>query len=109
MNTKLDPNDDPKSVNYSSIQSAPWLTKHIASILGLIALCCSFILFFTLIYAPLDVEKKDIVIYILGVLSAIDTQIFSFYFGSSKDSQIKNRMIQQQMVTPNKGEITDEA
>jgi len=35
-------------------------------------------------------ENEQIIIYILGVLSAIDTQIFSFYFGSSHGSQQKD-------------------
>jgi hypothetical protein len=33
---------------------------------------------------------KDVALYILGVLSAISTQIFSYYFGSSKGSSEKN-------------------
>jgi hypothetical protein len=92
-----DPNDDPTSRQYLSLHSAPWLTKHIASLLALFALFLTFGLFFCLIYLPLDGTKKDIAIYILGVLSAIISQIFSFYFGSSKDSEVKNRLIHSQM------------
>lgn len=97
MQDKLHPDDDPSSSEYMSISSAPWLTKHVASILALSTLILSFSLFFILIFYPLQQEKKDIVIYILGVLSAIDTQIFSFYFGSSKESEAKSRMIHHQM------------
>jgi hypothetical protein len=39
--------------------------------------------------------QKDIVIYILGVLSAIVTQIFSYYFGSSKGSEAKTETLNQ--------------
>ncbi|MDD5649821.1 MAG: hypothetical protein PHF86_05275 [Candidatus Nanoarchaeia archaeon] len=94
---KYDPNDDPTSKEYLSLHSAPWLTKHVASLLAIFALFLTFGLFFILIYFPLDPAKKDIAIYILGVLSAIITQIFSFYFGSSKDSEVKNRMLHRQM------------
>jgi hypothetical protein len=94
---EIHPNDNPKSPVYLSLHSAPWLTKHIASLLALFTLFLSFALFFILIFYPLQSEKKDIVIYILGVLSAIDTQIFSFYFGSSKDSEVKNRMLHHQL------------
>lgn len=94
---KYDANDDPTSKQYLSLHSAPWLTKHVASLLAIFALFLTFGLFFVLIYFPLDDSKKDIVIYILGVLSAILTQIFSFYFGSSKDSEVKNRLIHSQM------------
>jgi hypothetical protein len=98
-NERLDllPNDDPMSSEYMSLTSAPWLTKHVASILAISTLLLSFVLFFIVIYYPLGQDKKDIVIYILGVLSAIDTQIFSFYFGSSKESEAKNRIIHHQM------------
>jgi len=91
------PDDNPKSPTYLSMHSAPWLTKHVASLLALFTSFLSFALFFILIFYPLQSEKKDIVIYILGVLSAIDSQIFSFYFGSSKDSEVKNRMIHHQL------------
>jgi len=94
---KYDPNDDPASKQYLSLHSAPWLTKHVASLLAIFALFLTFGLFFILIYFPLDAAKKDIAIYILGVLSAVITQIFSFYFGSSKDSEVKNRMLHSQM------------
>ena len=98
---KLDPNDDPRTSQYYSPSSAPWLTKHIASLLALITIVLSFVLFFILIFYPLESEKKDIVIYILGVLSAIDTQICSFYYGSSKESETKNRMIHGQLQNKN--------
>jgi hypothetical protein len=97
-----DPNDDPKSHQYLSLHSAPWLTKHIASLLALFALFLTFALFFVLIFLPLDPGKKDVIIYILGVLSAIVTQVFQFYFGSSKDSEVKNRMIHKHMNGNNK-------
>jgi hypothetical protein len=96
---KLHPDDDPTSKEYIYLSAAPWLTKHIASLLAITTLVLSFALFIILIFFPLDPEKKDIVIYILGVLSAIDTQIFSFYFGSSKESEIKNRMLHQKMTS----------
>lgn len=71
-------NDDPTSQEYVNPYSAPWLTKHVSSLLALCTVILSFVMFFILIFYHLDPEKKDIIIYILGVLSAIDTQIFSF-------------------------------
>ena len=38
-------------------------------------------------------EAKDILIYILGVLSAAVTQILSYYFGSSQGSKDKSAEI----------------
>jgi hypothetical protein len=40
-------------------------------------------------------KAKDIIIYVLGVLSAIITQVFSFYFGSSQGSVDKSRAIER--------------
>jgi len=79
---------------YYDANTAPWLTKHVASILAVSTVALSFVLFYVLVFVSVGADKKDIIIYILGVLSAIDTQIFSYYFGSSKGSDIKNRMIQ---------------
>ncbi|MDD5650191.1 MAG: hypothetical protein PHF86_07245 [Candidatus Nanoarchaeia archaeon] len=91
--SQYDANDDPNSEQYLSLNSAPWLTKHIASLLALLSLFLTFILFFVLIFVSFEETKKDVIIYILGVLSAIVAQVFQFYFGSSKDSEVKNRML----------------
>lgn len=96
--------DEKQSSAFLNSDNAPWLTKHVASILAISALSLSFMLFFTLIFVPLQTDKENIIIYILGVLSAIDTQIISFYFGSSKDSEIKNRMIQHQIMVKDEEE-----
>jgi len=55
---KLHHDDDPSSSEYLSSTSAPWLTKHIASLLSLSTVVLSFTFFFILIYYPLEPEKK---------------------------------------------------
>jgi hypothetical protein len=47
--------------------------------------------------APVDSTRKDILIYILGVLSAIATQIISYYFGSSIGSKDKSDQLKDVM------------
>jgi hypothetical protein len=42
---------------------------------------------------PEDANKKDIVLYVLGVLSGLLTQIYSYYFGSSQGSNTKTEII----------------
>ena len=42
-----------------------------------------------IIFVDVTPEAKDILIYILGVLSALVTQIASYYFGSSMGSKDK--------------------
>jgi len=84
------------------ITSKSWLSKQISALLALTTVCLSFALFFVFVYAPLSPEKKDIIIYILGVLSAIDSQIFSYYFGSSEGSDINNKLLNQANLDNNK-------
>ena len=52
-------------------------------------------LFYVLIFSPkvIQSESKDIVMYILGVLSAVLTQIYSYYFGSSAGSADKAKTL----------------
>jgi len=38
-------------------------------------------------------EGKEIVMYLLGILSAVLTQIYSYYFGSSQGSADKQRQL----------------
>jgi len=61
------------------------LNKNITAYLALITTALSFALFFVILFFPEQLQEKgkDIIIYILGVLSAIVTQVFSFYFGAS--------------------------
>ena len=41
----------------------------------------------------MDPSRKDILIYVLGVLSAVATQVVSYYFGSSSGSNQKNDIL----------------
>jgi hypothetical protein len=70
--------------------AAPMLSKLVTPILALGVVGLSFILFTILIFVDVQPEAKDILIYILGVLSAAVTQILSYYFGSSQGSKDKS-------------------
>lgn len=72
-------------------KDAPLLNKVITPILALGILLITLALFSVVMFqeAPVDSSRKDILIYILGVLSAISTQIVSYYFGSSQGSKDK--------------------
>ena len=73
-------------------KDAPLLNKVITPILALGILLITLGLFSVVMFqeAPVDSSRKDILIYILGVLSAISTQIVSYYFGSSQGSKDKS-------------------
>lgn len=84
------------SANASSLQ------KNVGPILAIGTVLLTFLMFWYFAWGSLDPNspKKDIIVYILGVLSTITTQIFSYYFGSSQGSSAKNdtveRLIRQQ-------------
>jgi hypothetical protein len=69
---------------------APMLNKVVTPVLALGVVGLSFALFAVLIFVNVKPEAKDILIYILGVLSAAVTQILSYYFGSSQGSKDKS-------------------
>jgi len=67
---------------------APLLNKIVLPVLAIGVLVLSFILFYIVAFDSdlVNTRNKDVIIYILGVLSAIDTQIVQYYFGSSSGS-----------------------
>jgi len=68
---------------------APLINKIITPVLALSVTGLSFTLFVVIIFVDVTPEGKDILIYVLGVLSALVTQIASYYFGSSMGSKDK--------------------
>lgn len=80
-------------------EHATKLGKNIASYLALGASILCFALFYILIFKSemLEGGKKDVVLYILGVLSALLTQIYSYYFGSSAGSAAKSQTLAAQL------------
>lgn len=77
-------------------KEAPWLAKHISPLLALGTTVLAFVLFYMVIFRnDITTETKELIYYILGVLSAIVTQIFSFYFGSSQGSSDKHQFIKE--------------
>lgn len=71
-------------------ENAPTINKIVTPLLALGVVSLSFVLFTILIFVDVKDNAKDILIYILGVLSAAVTQILSYYFGSSQGSKDKS-------------------
>jgi len=81
-----------REIQIATADKAPLLNKIITPILALSVIALTFVLFYILMFKPVGAEK-DIIIYVLGVLSAVCTQVVSYYFGSSQGSAQKQTQI----------------
>lgn len=79
-----------REVELAKSEHAPYINKIVTPVLALGVVALSFVLFAILIFIEVKAEAKDILIYVLGVLSAAVTQILSYYFGSSAGSKEKD-------------------
>jgi len=84
-----------REIQIQTSEQATKLAKNVSPLLALGTVVIVLALFYVLVFSPSTVkgDSKDIVMYILGVLSAVLTQIYSYYFGSSAGSQAKDRTI----------------
>lgn len=87
--------------NQSRVQEsehASWLSKNVHPMLAFSIMGLTFALYTVVIYGStkegfLRPETKDIVIYILGALTTVATQVVSYFFGSSSGSADKSKAI----------------
>jgi len=88
-----------REVAIATSDKAPLLNKIVTPVLALSILILTFVLFGIVMFdsTPVESSRKDILIYILGVLSAIATQIVSYYFGSSQSSKDKTDALKEAM------------
>ena len=81
-----------REIQIATADKAPLLNKIVTPILALSVIGLTFILFYILMFRQVG-NEKDIIIYVLGVLSAVCTQVVSYYFGSSQGSANKQNQI----------------
>ena len=76
---------------------APMLNKIVTPILACGTLVLSFLLFSFVLFDndAINTNRKDLIIYVLGALTTVVTQIISYYFGSSSGSVQKTDYIEQ--------------
>jgi membrane-bound ClpP family serine protease len=88
-----------REVQIVTSAQAPLLNKIVTPVLALILLTLTFVLFGIVMFDndPVEPSRKDILIYILGVLSAVSTQVVSYYFGSSQGSKDKGDQLKEIM------------
>jgi hypothetical protein len=80
-----------REANIVTNKDAPLLNKIITPVLALGLLSLTFLLFAIVMFdnTPVESTRKDLLVYVLGVLSAISNQIVAYYFGSSIGSKDK--------------------
>lgn len=88
-----------REVQIATSDKAPLINKIVTPVLALGILFLTFTLFGIVMFdnTPVESSRKDILIYVLGVLSAIATQIISYYFGSSQGSKDKADQLREAM------------
>ena len=86
-----------REVQIANSDKAPLINKIVTPVLALSILLLTFVLFGVVMFddSPVEASRKDILIYILGVLSAIASQIVSYYFGSSQSSKDKTDALKE--------------
>lgn len=81
-------------LNILESDNAGWLEQNIHPVLSMSIVLLTFFMFILIIFGGVySSSMKDIVIYILGALSTVATQVVSYYFGSSSSSASKNKAL----------------
>ena len=86
-----------REVFMQSSPNATKLGKNISAYLAIAATLLCFCLFYIVVINPKLCENADkqVLTYILGVLSALLSQVYSYYFGSSAGSSRKGETLAQ--------------
>jgi hypothetical protein len=84
-----------RETEIATSDKAPLLNKIVTPVLALGVVALTFILFGFLMFdtSPVEPSRKDILVYVLGALTAISTQVISYYFGSSIGSKDKSAQL----------------
>ncbi len=81
-----------REIQVATSDKAPLINKIVTPLIAMGVILLTFILFYVLMFKEVG-NEKDIIIYVLGVLSAICTQVISYYFGSSQGSAQKQKQL----------------
>ena len=84
-----------REAKVATSSEAPYLNKVIVPCLAIGILTLSFAIFGVLLFVKVDPAHKDILIYVMGVMSAICTQVVAYYFGSSAGSTAKDQTLKR--------------
>lgn len=84
-----------REAEIATSDKAPTLNKIITPLLAIFTILLTFILFAVVMFAdtPVEASRKELLIYILGALTTISSQVIAYYFGSSVGSKAKDDAI----------------
>jgi energy-converting hydrogenase Eha subunit A len=84
-----------RETEIATSEKAPLINKIVTPVLALGVTAITFVLFGILMFdrSPVEPSRKDILVYVLGALTAISTQVISYYFGSSIGSKDKSAQL----------------
>ena len=84
-----------RETDIATSEKAPLLNKIVTPVLALGVTAITFVLFGFLMFdsTPVEPSRKDVLVYVLGALTAISTQVISYYFGSSVGSKDKSAQL----------------
>ena len=84
-----------REVEIATSEKAPLINKIVTPVLALGVTAITFVLFGFLMFdsSPVEPSRKDVLVYVLGALTAISTQVISYYFGSSVGSKDKSAQL----------------
>ncbi len=84
-----------REVEIATSEKAPLINKIVTPVLALGVTAITFVLFGFLMFdsTPVEPSRKDVLVYVLGALTAISTQVISYYFGSSVGSKDKSAQL----------------
>lgn len=90
--------------NQSRVQEsehASWMAKNVHSVLAIGIISLTFFMYWYIVFSgdgkssilAQRPEMKDVIIYILGALTTVATQVVSYFFGSSTGSADKSKAL----------------
>jgi hypothetical protein len=84
-----------REAEIATSDKAPMLNKIITPLLAIFTILLTFILFSVVMFSdtPVETSRKELLIYILGALTTISSQVIAYYFGSSVGSKDKDAAI----------------
>lgn len=84
-----------REIDIATSDKAPLINKIVTPVLALGVTTLTFVLFGVVMFdtSPVEPSRKDVLIYVLGALTAISAQVTSYYFGSSAGSKEKSAQL----------------